>query len=104
MKHRRLPLRSKNIRQIRPQRVPLFGFDAHNEADNVCDVDRVVIKETEAAFFERIKQVLKLLDLPRAGDVLVYTPAECEAMPLPTWWWKMVWFWLSNPTCSIRKP
>ncbi|RMH87296.1 MAG: nucleotidyltransferase domain-containing protein, partial [Calditrichaeota bacterium] len=87
MKGRRSPFRYKIIRQIRdaiaayaPERVYLFGSYARNEADDVSDVDIVVIKETEEEFFDRMKQVVKLLNLPRAIDVLVYTPEEFQEM------------------------
>ncbi len=75
------------VRQIRdaiaayqPERVYLFGAYARNEADDVSDVELVVIKNTEEDFFERIRQVVKILNLPRAIDVLVYTPDEFREM------------------------
>ena len=40
----------------------------------------MIIKETDEDFFSRLRSVLRLLDLPTALDVLVYTPAEFEVM------------------------
>ena len=81
------PFRYKVVRQIRdtiaayqPERVYLFGSCARNEADDLSDVDLVVIKNTEEDFFERIRQVIKILNLPRSIDVLVYTPDEFREM------------------------
>jgi len=80
-------LRYKIIRQIKkriqayqPEKVIVFGSYARDEADDLSDVDLVVIKETKEPFFERIKHVLKILDLDRAVDVLVYTPNEFKEM------------------------
>ena len=59
------PLRYKIIRTIRdriqayaPERVILFGAYARGEADDLSDVDLVVIKETDRPFFERAMDVL----------------------------------------------
>ena len=44
------------------------------------DLDLVIIKETEAPFLDRTRQVLELLK-PQVGvDVLVYTPKEFEQL------------------------
>lgn len=41
-----------------------------------CDLDLVVVAETDLPFYERMKQVLHLVH-PKAGmDILVYTPDE----------------------------
>jgi hypothetical protein len=43
-------------------------------------MDLVLIKDTDEDFFSRIRQVLRILDLRTAIDILVYTPAEFRAM------------------------
>ena len=44
------------------------------------DLDMVIVKETDAPFLDRTRQVLALLR-PRVGlDVLVYTPEEFEQL------------------------
>lgn len=69
------------LRAYDPERVYLFGSWARGEADALSDLDIVVIKRTSAPFFDRIRDVLRLLpDDVGAVDVLVYTPEEWEAM------------------------
>jgi predicted nucleotidyltransferase len=63
-----------------PDRVILFGSFARNESDELSDMDLVLIKDTDEDFFSRIRQVLRILDLRTAIDILVYTPAEFRAM------------------------
>ena len=64
-----------------PERVYLFGSAAFDEADEVSDLDVVVIKQTEASFFDRLSEVAGLLPGGMGAiDILVYTPAEFEAM------------------------
>jgi uncharacterized protein len=63
-----------------PRKVILFGSFARNESDELSDIDLVIIKETDEEFFSRLRSVLRLLDPQTAHDVLVYTPAEFEAM------------------------
>ena len=53
---------------------------ARNEVDDVSDIDLVVIKETHESFFDRIRNVIKILQIDRAIDILVYTPGEYEDM------------------------
>lgn len=64
-----------------PDRIYLFGSWAIGEADELSDVDLVVIKRTAAAFFDRLLEVARLL--PSTGppvDILVYTPEEFARM------------------------
>lgn len=63
-----------------PERVILFGSYARNESDELSDVDLVIIKDTTEDFFSRLRSVLRLLDVNRALDILVYTPTEFEIM------------------------
>jgi uncharacterized protein len=64
----------------RPERVILFGSIARNESDDLSDLDLVIIKETNDDFLSRIRKVFQILDFQTAIDILVYTPAEFEAM------------------------
>ncbi|MDA2928207.1 nucleotidyltransferase domain-containing protein [Acidobacteria bacterium AH-259-G07] len=71
---------SELIEALRPydaDRVYLFGSWARQEEDELSDVDLVVIKQTSAPFFERLREVACLLPAHIGGvDVLVYTPEE----------------------------
>ena len=69
------------LRPYQPERVYLFGSVAREEADDLSDLDIVVIKRTTAPFFERLIEVGRLLPAGTGGvDVLVYTPDEFAAM------------------------
>lgn len=79
--------RARKVREIlrrlapyEPEKVILFGSFARNESDDVSDMDLLVVKETEEDFFSRIRHVYHLLHSKRPVDVLVYTPAELQAM------------------------
>ena len=78
----------KKVRQLidsllpyKPERLYLFGSWARREEDELSDMDVVVIKNTSSPFFDRLKEVSKLLP-PRIGglDILVYTPKEFVRM------------------------
>ncbi len=64
-----------------PERVYLFGSWARGEADDMSDLDVVLIKETRESFWDRLQAIADLLP-PDLGavDVLVYTPDEFARM------------------------
>lgn len=69
------------LRPYEPERVYLFGSAASGDADELSDLDIVIIKRTEATFFDRLEAVARLLPAELGGvDVLVYTPEEFDAM------------------------
>lgn len=69
------------LKAYQPERVYLFGSAAREEADELSDLDVVVIKRTSAPFFDRLQEVARLLPLGLgAVDLLVYTPEEFAAM------------------------
>ena len=69
------------LRSYEPQRVMLFGSRARGEEDEYSDIDLIIIKQTEEAFLDRLRQVASLLShLPKSVDVLVYTPQEFDQM------------------------
>ena len=69
------------LRAYEPESVYLFGSWARGEADELSDLDLVVIKTTSAPFFDRLREVAKLLPTGMGSlDVLVYTPEEFAAM------------------------
>src|SRR3990167_7213635 len=83
-----VPEASDRIRRIvealgtyQPDRIYLFGSWARGEEDDLSDVDVVVVKSTPLPFFDRLREVLRLLPAALgAVDVLVYTPEEFAAM------------------------
>ncbi len=78
----------KRVRQLlnsllpyQPERMYLFGFWARGEEDELSDLDVVIIRKTESSFFDRLREVAKLLPGNLGGvDILVYTPKEFAAM------------------------
>lgn len=82
------PQASDKVRQIiqtlhpyQPDRIYLFGSWARGEEDDLSDLDVVVVKSTPLPFFDRLREVLRLLPAELgAVDVLVYTPEEFAAM------------------------
>jgi len=65
----------------RPKRIYLFGSRAHHTQDDLSDVDLVIIKKTKKPFFDRLREVGKLLPINLGAiDILVYTPDEFSKM------------------------
>jgi predicted nucleotidyltransferase len=69
------------LRVYAPESIHLFGSWARGEADELSDVDLVVIKNTKLPFFERLAEAARLLP-PEAGgvDLLIYTAEEFQTM------------------------
>lgn len=68
------------IAHEQPDKIILFGSYCAGKIGEWSDLDMVIVKETDAAFLDRTRQVLALLR-PRVGlDVLVYTPEEFEQL------------------------
>jgi predicted nucleotidyltransferase len=68
------------IEHENPIKIILFGSYCAGEIHEWSDLDLVIVKETEARFLDRTRQVLLLLK-PKVGvDVLVYTPEEFERL------------------------
>jgi predicted nucleotidyltransferase len=69
------------LRAYEPERVYLFGSWASDEQDERSDLDLVIIKDTAAPFFDRLREVSRLFPHDVGPvDALVYTPREFEAM------------------------
>jgi len=68
------------VEQYDPECIILYGSFAHGDIHAWSDLDLCVIKRTEKRFIERLEEV-GLLTLPRVGcQILVYTPAEFDAV------------------------
>ena len=69
------------LRPYQPERVYLFGSWARGEADELSDMDIVILKRTTMPFFDRLREAAKLLPPGTGGaDIFVYTPEEFAAM------------------------
>jgi predicted nucleotidyltransferase len=71
------------LRRYDPDRVYLFGSQARDEADDMSDIDIVIIMPTKLPFLDRIRRIAKRLPISLgAVDLLVYTPEEWRQMQL----------------------
>jgi len=64
------------IKEYNPKEIILYGSLAKKNVSNWSDIDLIIIKETEKTFFERLREVLLLLDPKVGSDITVYTPEE----------------------------
>lgn len=69
-----------DLKRYQPLRIILFGSAARGDADAQSDLDFVVIKQTDQAFLDRLKEAALLVKAPGAIDILVYTPEEWQRM------------------------
>lgn len=81
--HRRERI-EKNLQQVLeglkkyydPEKVILFGSAASGRVGPHSDIDLVVIKKTPLPYFDRVEQLVDLLEYDMDIDFLVYTPEE----------------------------
>ena len=68
------------IRSLRahyhPEQVIVFGSLASGNITATSDLDLLIVKKTNKAFFDRIKEVVALCDYNIGVEILVYTPEE----------------------------
>jgi len=77
------PIVKEVARDLRLQRVILFGSLARGTQSERSDIDLIVVRETNERFVERPTEILMMLYEKLRGwviDVLVYTPEEYERM------------------------
>jgi len=68
------------IAHEQPHKIILFGSYCTGQVEEWSDLDLVIIKDTQAPFLDRTRQILALLK-PRVGvDILVYTPQEFQQL------------------------
>ncbi len=63
-----------------PDKIILFGSITHEDWDEYSDVDVIVVYETDKSFIERLKELYMSWDIPKAIDILAYTPTEFAEM------------------------
>ena len=69
------------LRACAPERIYVFGSAARGEADDLSDLDVVVVARSDLPFFDRLRDVGRLLPADvGAVDLLVYTPSELSEM------------------------
>jgi len=63
-----------------PERVIVFGSLATDQVHAWSDIDLVIVQRTDLAFFQRLRQMRRLLQPQVGTDILVYTPEEFEQL------------------------
>lgn len=63
-----------------PEKIILFGSAGRQEWDEYSDVDIIVVYETEKSFLDRLRELYLSWNIPKAVDILGYTPKEFNTM------------------------
>ena len=62
------------------ERILVFGSLVTGDVHPWSDIDLVIVQDTDLTFWQRLREVRRLLQ-PKVGtDILVYTPKEWEEM------------------------
>ena len=68
------------FRPLNPEKIILFGSAARGDWDEESDVDVIVVYETDKSFLDRLKELYRSWQIPKAVDILAYTPTEYAEM------------------------
>lgn len=64
------------FRRFDPHRIILFGSHSDGTADEDSDIDLIIVYDTTKRFLDRLRELYTAWTLPKAVDILAYTPAE----------------------------
>jgi len=70
----------ETFQPVNPKKIILFGSFARKEADPFSDIDVIVVYPTPKRFLDRLEELYKNWSIPRAVDILAYTPEEYEVL------------------------
>jgi predicted nucleotidyltransferase len=68
------------FKKFDPQRIILFGSIARDDWDEESDIDVIIVYETTKPFLDRLKDLYASWNIPKAVDILAYTPTEFSEM------------------------
>ena len=68
------------FQDLSPQKILLFGSSCRGPVEEAGDVDLIIVYDTSKRFLDRLRELYERWDLPKAVDILAYTPAEFERM------------------------
>jgi uncharacterized protein len=68
------------FKQFDPEKIILFGSLARGQEDEESDVDLIVVYQTSKRFMDRLRDLYLAWNIPRAVDILAYTPEEFDQM------------------------
>jgi uncharacterized protein len=63
-----------------PEKIILFGSHARGDDDEESDIDLIVVYRTNKGFLDRLKELYVAWNIPKAVDILAYTPEEFDRM------------------------
>ncbi len=63
-----------------PEKIILFGSFLRGNQDEFSDIDLVIVYQTSKTFLNRLKELYLKWDIPKAVDILAYTPEEFQDM------------------------
>ncbi len=72
--------RDKLVRELKPERIILFGSFARGDINEGSDVDLIVIADWQQDFLDRIKILMDLNDRRLPIEPIGYTPDEFKRM------------------------
>jgi uncharacterized protein len=63
-----------------PEKIILLGSHARGDNDEESDIDLIVVYRTNKRFLDRLKELYVAWSIPKAVDILAYTPEEFARM------------------------
>lgn len=69
-----------NFKPFNPEKIILFGSAAGDNWDEESDIDIILVYETDKSFLNRLKELYEKWSIPKAVDILAYTPSEFAEM------------------------
>ena len=68
------------FRKFDPEKIILFGSIVRGDWDEAGDVDVIVVYPTEKRFLSRLRELYMSWNIPKAVDILAYSPLEFEEL------------------------
>lgn len=68
------------LAEFKPEKIILFGSHARDNWDEESDIDIIVVYQTKKKFMDRLEELYMKWSLPKAVDILAYTPDEFTDM------------------------
>ena len=69
-----------DFKKFKPEKIILFGSSARGDYDESSDIDLIIVYKTRKRFMNRLKDLYMAWKLPKAVDILAYTPKEFNTM------------------------
>jgi predicted nucleotidyltransferase len=63
-----------------PEKIILFGSLTGEDWDEFSDIDVIVVYYSDKPFMSRLKELYMSWNIPKAVDIIAYTPSEFDEM------------------------